>query len=128
MSASSESFLVPAGAKNGQGGLEYLRILFSRGVARGFAENSKALPVVRGATDGLTLPSGLSSVAQAAKAPATSMFGYRFRTWYPPMGKAVDDATGELMTGRVTPQQWADRVQKAADDVAKDSSVTKRKR
>jgi N-acetylglucosamine transport system substrate-binding protein len=128
MSASSESFLVPAKAKNGQGGLEYLRILFSRGVARGFAENSKALPVVRGATDGLTLPSGLSSVAQAAKAPATSMFGYRFRTWYPPLSKAVDDATGELMTGRVTPQQWADRVQKAADDVAKDSSVTKRKR
>jgi N-acetylglucosamine transport system substrate-binding protein len=123
MSASSESFLVPARAKNGQGGLEYLRILLS---ARGFAQNSKALPVVRGATDGLTLSSGLSSVARAAK--SKDLFGYRFRTWYPALAKGLDDATGELMTGRANPAQWADRVQKAADDVARDSSVTKRKR
>jgi N-acetylglucosamine transport system substrate-binding protein len=126
MSASSESFLVPAKAKNGQGGLEYLRILLSREIAKGFAQNSKALPVVRGATDGLTLSSGLSSVARAAK--STNLFGYRFRTWYPPLAKGLDDATGELMTGRATPARWADRVQKAADDVARDSSVVKRKR
>jgi N-acetylglucosamine transport system substrate-binding protein len=126
MSAGSESFLVPAKAKNGQGGLEYLRILLSRDIARGFAQNSRALPVVKGATDGLTLSSGLSSVATAAK--STNLFGYRFRTWYPPLAKGLDDATGELMTGRATPAQWADRVQKAADDVARDSTVTKRKR
>ncbi|GAA1031163.1 N-acetylglucosamine/diacetylchitobiose ABC transporter substrate-binding protein [Virgisporangium ochraceum] len=126
MSASSESFLVPARAKNGQGGLEYLRILLSRDIAKGFAQNSKALPVVKGATDGLTLSSGLSSVAGAAK--SRDLFGYRFRTWYPALAKGLDDATGELMAGRATPAQWADRVQKAADDVAKDSSVTRRKR
>jgi N-acetylglucosamine transport system substrate-binding protein len=82
--------------------------------------------VVKGATDGLTLSSGLSSVAAAAK--STNLFGYRFRTWYPPLAKGLDDATGELMAGRATPTQWTDRVQKAADDVAKDSTVTKRKR
>jgi N-acetylglucosamine transport system substrate-binding protein len=126
MSASSESFLVPAKAKNAQGGLDYLRIMLSRDIAKGFAQNSKALPVVKGATDGLTLSSGLSSVARAAK--SSDLFGYRFRTWYPPLAKGLDDATGELMTGRVTPAQWADRVQKAADEVARDSAVTKRKR
>jgi N-acetylglucosamine transport system substrate-binding protein len=130
MSASSESFLVPAKAKNAQGGLEFLRVLLSRDIAKGFAQNSKALPVVRGATDGLTLSSGLSSVSAVAAgaAKSTGLFGYRFRTWYPPLAKGLDDATGELMTGRVTPAQWADRVQKAADEVAKDSAVTKRKR
>lgn len=126
MSSSSESFLVPTKAKNGQGGLEYLRILLSRDIAKGFAQNSKALPVVKGATDGLTLSSGLSSVARAAT--STNLFGFRFRTWYPALAKGLDDATGELMTGRATPAQWADRVQKAADDVAKDPSVTRRKR
>lgn len=130
MSASSESFLVPAKAKNAQGGLEFLRVLLSRDIAKGFAQNSKALPVVRGATDGLTLSSGLSSVSAVAAgaAKSTGLFGYRFRTWYPPLAKGLDDATGELMTGRVTPAQWADRVQKAADEVARDSAVTKRKR
>lgn len=128
MAASSESFLVPLKAKNVQGGLEFLRILFSQKVARGFAEKSKALPVVHGATDGLTLSSGLQSVADAVKAAGPNLFGYRFRTWYPPLSKAVDDATGELLTKRIDPRQWAERVQKAADEVAKDSSIKKNKR
>ncbi|HCT75816.1 MAG TPA: carbohydrate ABC transporter, N-acetylglucosamine/diacetylchitobiose-binding protein [Micromonosporaceae bacterium] len=128
MVASSESFLVPAKAKNAQGGLEFLRILFSKQVARGFAESAKALPVVNGATDGLTLTSGLGSVAAAVKAAGPNVFSYRFRTWYAPLSKAVDDATGELLTKRLNPEQWADRVQKAADAVAKDTSIIKHKR
>jgi N-acetylglucosamine transport system substrate-binding protein len=128
MAASSESFLVPAKARNQQGGLEFLRILFSKQVSKSFAESAKALPVVAGATDGLTLSSGLASVAEAVKAAGPNVFGYRFRTWYAPLSKAVDDATGELLTKRVNPAQWADRVQKAADDVARDSSITKHKR
>lgn len=128
MAASSESFLVPARAGNARGGLEYLRILFSQQVARGFAQNSKALPVVTGATDGLTLGSGLASTAETAKAAGSNMFGYRFRNWYPSLAKALDDATGELLTTRTTPDKWAERVQKAADTVAADSSVAKHKR
>ncbi len=128
MAASSESFLVPAKGKNVQGGLEFLRILFSKQVARGFAESAKALPVVNGATDGLTLPSGLSSVAEAVKTAGPNVFSYRFRTWYAPLSKAVDDATGELLTKRLNPEQWADRVQKAADAVAKDTSIAKHTR
>ncbi|WP_203745233.1 N-acetylglucosamine/diacetylchitobiose ABC transporter substrate-binding protein [Catellatospora bangladeshensis] len=128
MAASSESFLVPAKAKNPQGGLEFLRYLFSKQVARGFAESAKALPVVTGATDGLTLTSGLGSVAEAVKAAGPNVFSYKFRTWYAPLSKAVDDATGELATKRINPQQWAERVQKAADAVAKDSSIVKHKR
>ncbi len=128
MAASSESYLVPAKAKNPQGGLEFLRYLFSKQVARGFAESAKALPVVTGATDGLTLTSGLGSVAEAVKAAGPNVFSYKFRTWYAPLSKAVDDATGELATKRINPQQWAERVQKAADAVAKDSSIVKHKR
>jgi N-acetylglucosamine transport system substrate-binding protein len=126
--ASSESYLVPAKAKNVQGGLEYLRLLFSKSVAKGFAEASKSLPVIIGATDGLTLSSGLASVAAASEAAGPNILAYRFRGWYAPLSKAFDDATGELLTNRVTPAQWADRVQKAADAVAKDTSITKYKR
>ncbi|WP_230686910.1 N-acetylglucosamine/diacetylchitobiose ABC transporter substrate-binding protein [Catellatospora vulcania] len=128
MAASSESFIVPAKAKNVPGGLEFLRHLFSQKVARGFAENAKALPVVTGATDGLSLTSGLGSVAEAVKAAGPNVFSYKFRTWYAPLSKALDDATGELATKRINPQQWAERVQKAADAVAKDSSIVKHQR
>jgi N-acetylglucosamine transport system substrate-binding protein len=123
--ASSESFLVPAKAKNAAGGQEYLRILFSKQSATAFAEANSTLPAVAGATDGLTLSSGLGSVRDAVTAAGSDTFTYRFRTWYAPLAKAVDDATGELVNKRISPADWSTRIQKAADAVAKDSSVTK---
>ncbi|MFI7599106.1 N-acetylglucosamine/diacetylchitobiose ABC transporter substrate-binding protein [Actinoplanes sp. NPDC049681] len=123
--ASSESFLVPAKAKNPAGGMEYLRILFSKQSAKAFAETAGTLPAVAGATEGLTLSSGLGSVRDAVTAAGSETFTYRFRTWYAPLAKAVDDATGELVTRRITAAQWSDRIQKAADALAKDSSVKK---
>jgi N-acetylglucosamine transport system substrate-binding protein len=123
--ASSESYLVPAKAENPAGGMEYLRMLFSQQSAKAFAESAGTLPAVAGATDGLTLSSGLGSVRDAVAAAGAQTFTYRFRTWYAPLAKAVDDATGELVTRRSTPAQWSDRVQKAADALAKDSSVKK---
>jgi N-acetylglucosamine transport system substrate-binding protein len=126
--SSSESFLVPAQAANPRGGLEYLRCLFSAEVARGFAETAKALPVVRGAVDGVDLSHGLASVATALETAGESVFGYRYRTWYPPLAQAVDTATGELLAGRLEPEAWADRIQEAADAVAADDAIAKHER
>jgi len=123
--ASSESFLVPAKAKNPAGGMEYLRMLFSKQSATAFAESAGTLPAVAGATDGLTLSSGLGSVRDAVTAAGPETFTYRFRTWYAPLAKAVDDATGELVTKRITAAQWSERIQKPADGIAKDSAVKK---
>jgi len=105
--------------------MEYLRILFSKQSAKAFAQSSGTLPAVAGATDGLTLGSALGSVRDAVTAAGSETFTYRFRTWYAPLAKAVDDATGELVNRRSTVAQWSDRIQKAADALAKDSSVKK---
>ncbi|BAL87570.1 putative ABC transporter substrate-binding protein [Actinoplanes missouriensis 431] len=123
--ASSESFLVPSAAQNPAGGMEYLRILFSRGSAASFAAANSTLPAVAGATDGLTLSSGLGSVRDAVQAAGGDAFNYRFRTWYAPLAKAVDDATGELVNRRISVADWSTRIQKASDSLAKDSTVVK---
>ncbi|MEU8244051.1 N-acetylglucosamine/diacetylchitobiose ABC transporter substrate-binding protein [Actinoplanes missouriensis] len=123
--ASSESFLVPSAAKNPAGGMEYLRILFSKASAASFAAANSTLPAVAGATDGLTLSSGLGSVRDAVQAAGGDAFNYRFRTWYAPLAKAVDDATGELVNRRISVADWSTRVQKASDSLAKDSTVVK---
>ncbi|GLW33481.1 carbohydrate ABC transporter, N-acetylglucosamine/diacetylchitobiose-binding protein [Actinoplanes regularis] len=123
--ASSESFLVPTKATNPAGGREYLRILFSKASATAFAQANSTLPAVAGATDGLTLSSGLGSVRDAVTAAGADTFTYRFRTWYAPLAKAVDDATGELANKRISPADWSTRIQKAADALAKDTSVQK---
>ena len=124
--ASSESFLVPAKAKNAAGGMEYLRILLLASSRRRRSPKSDGtLPAVAGATDGLTLTSGLGSVRDAvtaagrddlhatASAPGT-------RRW--PRPSTTPPASWSPSGS--TPAQWADRMQKAADAMAKDSSVT----
>ena len=123
--ASSESFLVPAKAKNVAGGLEYLRILFAKESATAFAQASSTLPAVAGATDALTLSSGLGSVRDTVTAAGGDAFNFRFRTWYAPLAKAIDDATGELVNRRISVADWSTRIQKASDSLAKDSTVKK---
>ncbi|MGW0521464.1 N-acetylglucosamine/diacetylchitobiose ABC transporter substrate-binding protein [Crossiella sp. NPDC003009] len=123
--SSTESYLVPAKAKNVAGGLEFLRMLFSRNACREFARTAGTLPSVAGATDGLTLSSGLGSVSAAVKAAGTELVSFRHRGWYPVLRKAVDDAVGELITGRLSPVAFTERVQQAADALAKDGSVKK---
>ena len=93
--------------------------------ATAFAQANSTLPAVAGATDGLTLSSGLSSVRDAVVAAGKDTFTYRFRTWYAPLATAVDNATGELVNKRIGPADWSTRIQKAADALAKDSSVKK---
>ncbi len=79
-----------------------------------------------GATEGLTLSSGLASVRDAVTAAGEDTFTYRFRTWYAPLAKAVDDATGELVNKRIIAGRVVrPRIQKAADALAKDTTVTK---
>lgn len=123
--ASTESYLVPAHAKNVAGGLEFLRMLFSRKACAEFARTAGTLPSVAGATDGLTLSSALSSVSGAVRAAGTELISFRHRGWYPALRKATDDAVGELITRRLSPADWVTRVQQAADALAKDTSVKK---
>ena len=68
---------------------------------------------------------GVSGTIQTVQTHPGQTFTYRFRTWYAPLAKAVDDATGELVNKRSTAAQWSARIQKAADALATDSSVKK---
>ena len=126
--SSSESFIVPARAGNVAGGLEYLRILFSVEQSKAFAKSAGTMPAVAGATDGLTMSSALASASAAVAAAGQERIDYKSRGWYDDLTTATDTATGELINKRISPDQWCDRIQKAADAVARDSSVKKYRR
>ncbi|MFE9206953.1 N-acetylglucosamine/diacetylchitobiose ABC transporter substrate-binding protein [Micromonospora sp. NPDC007230] len=126
--AASESFIVPTKAKNPYGAMEFLRTLVSRPAAKKFAELAATLPSTAGGTEGVQMTSGLASVAAMVAAAGSDVVSLNFGEWYPTMGTAVSNATGELLTKRIKPGDWINRMQKAADDVAKDSTITKHKR
>ncbi|MFE0156010.1 N-acetylglucosamine/diacetylchitobiose ABC transporter substrate-binding protein [Nonomuraea sp. NPDC059007] len=126
--AGSEPFIVPAQGKNTAGGLEFLRLMLAKESAANFATTASAMPVRKDALEGLPLSSGLKSVGELVAAAGEHVLSYRFPGWYAPLAKAVHDSTGELLNGRVSAAQWTDRVQKAADQVAADASITKYER
>ena len=63
-----EPFMVPAKAKNVAGGLEYFRTMLSKKGAQDFTKKVASLTVVAGATEGVELPFGLTTVVKALDA------------------------------------------------------------
>jgi len=120
-----ENFIVPAKGKNVAGGKELLRILFSKQGARFFSENTKALTVVLGSTDGLSLGPAFDSVLSAVKAAGQNTFVSRYGDWYKQLADEGDNQTGALLTKKLTPAEFMDKMQAKADAVAKDSSIKK---
>jgi N-acetylglucosamine transport system substrate-binding protein len=96
---------------------------------RNFTKLTKSITVVAGAADGVELSPALTSMQQVIKSAGQNVYpDWSFRTWYKKLLKESDDATGALMTKELTPQEWSRRMQKAADNTAKDKSITKFRR
>ncbi|KAB1909115.1 N-acetylglucosamine/diacetylchitobiose ABC transporter substrate-binding protein [Micromonospora sp. AMSO31t] len=124
-----EPFMVPAKAKNVAGGLEYFRTMLSKKGAQDFTKKVSSLTVVAGATDGVTLPFGLTSVVKALEASGSNGFNWVYNNYYRKLERElVDAACGEFFSGRSTPAEFLDQCQKGADTIAQDSSIKKYKR
>jgi N-acetylglucosamine transport system substrate-binding protein len=127
--APGEDYIVPAKAKNPEGGLEYLRIMLSKNGAKGFTEKSGSFTVVVGATEGLTLSPGNTSVAAAQKAAGQNIVTYNlFENWYKELETELRKQTNDLMFGRIKADEFCSNMQKKADATKADSSVTKQSR
>ncbi|MEV4343150.1 N-acetylglucosamine/diacetylchitobiose ABC transporter substrate-binding protein [Actinoplanes sp. NPDC049596] len=124
--AAGEIYFAAAKGKNPQGGKEYLRTMLSKEAALGFTKLTKSLTVVAGASDGVTISPGLTSANDAiTKAGKDIFMGYLFDTWYKKLDDESRGAVNDLMFKGGDAQKFCDRMEKASQAVAKDSSVTK---
>lgn len=119
-----EPYIVPVNAANVVGGMEFLRCMLSKANAQFFAKEISAIMPVFGGSEGIELSSALQSALEAAEA-ANGGFNYLSRGWYSDLWTAVKNATGELLTNRISPAQFADTVQAAADEVKADDDIPK---
>ncbi|MEV7908663.1 extracellular solute-binding protein, partial [Streptomyces anulatus] len=120
-----EEYIVPAGSANPGAGLEYLRAMLSRKAAGRFTEAVSTLTVVKGASEGHVLGQGLRSASAALAAAGGNVVSFLFRKWYAELHDEVAAASGQLMSGGLTADQWADRAQRKADALRADPSVRK---
>jgi N-acetylglucosamine transport system substrate-binding protein len=123
-----EGYFVSARSRNPRGGMEYLRQMLSVAGAKGFTATTKAPTVVTAASAGYDFPPGVKSSQAALAAAGPDVFNIYFDGWYKELDTEARTATNELMFGRIDANGFAERMQKRADAIKKDSSVTKFKR
>lgn len=125
----SEPFIVPAKGRNARGGLEYLRVMLSRAGAADFTRRVSSLTCVRGSSAGITLGPGLTSVTELIDASKGGAFTWLYSSYYRKLERErVDGASAELFAKRINAAQWCDRVQKSADEFARDPAIKKYRR
>ncbi|MFI6926106.1 N-acetylglucosamine/diacetylchitobiose ABC transporter substrate-binding protein [Nonomuraea spiralis] len=123
-----ENFMVSARSANPQAGIEYLRGMLSKKAAGDFSEMVKTVTAVKGATEGRTISPGVTSASKAVADAGANAVYYRWNTWYGQLKDEGIAATGELMSGGLTPEKYLERMQKKADEIKNDSSIKKYKR
>jgi N-acetylglucosamine transport system substrate-binding protein len=122
----TEAFIVPARAKNVNGGLEYLRLMMSKEGASKFAELTASVPSVKGADAGAAAPPALQSVTAALNAAGSDVFSWQINTWYVNFWKSVlQQQLGNLLAGRIDANTFISTVQSEADKLAADKNVPK---
>ncbi|MFD3511582.1 N-acetylglucosamine/diacetylchitobiose ABC transporter substrate-binding protein [Streptomyces sp. NPDC058657] len=121
-----EPFIVPAKAANLQGGLEWMRMMYSKEAAKNFFKEVGSIPAVTGAIEGVQLPPGTDSAQKAITAAGDNIVIPFFKEWYGELFTEDFNAVmGKFMMGDMSTKEALDTMQKAADRVAKDPDVTK---
>ncbi len=123
----SEGIVVPSKAPNKAAAKEFLRAVLSKAGSAKFAELTKSLASTSGSGDNVQ-DSALASANELMKNAPKDLVSVKFWDFYADLDKESQNLSEELMAGRITAAQFVDKMQAAADKVAKDSSITKQTR
>ncbi|MFH8489659.1 N-acetylglucosamine/diacetylchitobiose ABC transporter substrate-binding protein [Streptomyces longisporoflavus] len=124
-----EPFIVPAKAKNVQGGMEWLRMMYSKEAALNLFKEVGSMPVVKGAIDGQKLPSGAASAKAAVEAAGENVVIPKFFDWYNELFREdYNNMIAKFMLGQIGAKQAMETMQKASDRIKNDPDITKIKK
>lgn len=124
-----EPFVVFAKGKNPKGGMEFLRAQISRAASKYFAENVSSLMPVKMAGAELNATEGVKSAIAIVENAGANIIEFNLPNWYSSFEKdALSPGTGELLTGVIKPEEFVEKMQKKADEIAADPDIPKFKR
>ena len=122
-----EGFVVPSKAPNKAAAKEFLRAVLSKAGSAKFAELTKSLASTKGSGDNVQ-DAALATANELMKNAGPDLILTKCWDFYADLDKESQNLSQELMAGRLTAAQFVDKMQAAADKVAKDSSITKQTR
>ncbi|HEY0868606.1 MAG TPA: extracellular solute-binding protein [Fimbriimonas sp.] len=122
---SIEPWMVPKDAKNASAAISFFKFLTSLPKAKEFVEQKATLMAIKG-SDQANLPATLVEPAKAFRESKT-VWSYIMRQWYPSLETEVENALTSMLNAEITPEQFCDRAEAAAEKVRKDDSIAKHK-
>lgn len=122
--SAGETFIVPTG-KNPVGGMEYLRLLFSKEGGKAFSEATKSLTVVTGSADGLDLGAAFASAQEGIAAAGDNTWSSRYAGWYNDLKEETQNQFGLLMTGQTSVDDMVSTLQDLTNQIREDDSIPK---
>lgn len=120
-----EPWVIPAEGKNRRLAVDFYKYLTSLKKAKQFVEEKGTLMAVKG-SDAAKMPSYLEAPAAAFRA-ARVTYSTEYPQWYPALGKASQDAMAAFMTGELTPEQFVQRLEDAAEQTRRDPNLVRHK-
>jgi N-acetylglucosamine transport system substrate-binding protein len=120
-----EPWMIPAKAKHPEVAINLFKYMTSLPKAKQFVEQKSTLMAIKG-SDQANLPETLKEPSRVFKGSKT-VWSYLARQWYPEMEKEVEGALTSMLNKQITPEQFCDRCEAAAEKTRKDESIAKHK-
>lgn len=120
-----EPWMVPSKAKNPTAAIALYKELTSLTNAKKFVEEKGTLMAIKGSDQAKLIPE-LEEPARVIR-ESKNVYAAQYREWYQTLGKELEDATTALLNGTITPEQFCERAEKKAHEVANDPSISKHK-
>jgi len=120
-----EPWVIPTEGKNRELAVSFFKYLTSLKKAKQFVEEKGTLMSIKG-SDQAKMPPYLKTPAAAFRA-ARVAYSSEYAQWYPALGKASQDAMAAFMTGEITPEQFVQRLEDAAEAARRDKNLPKHK-
>lgn len=120
-----EPWMIPAKAKNPNAAVAFYKYMTSLDKAKQFVEQKGSLMSIMGSEEA-KLPETLKAPVATVKG-AKSVWAVQYRQWYPAMQKEIEGAMTSMLNKDLTPEQFCDRCEAAAEKTRKDDSIAKYK-
>ncbi|MFY9235516.1 MAG: extracellular solute-binding protein [Fimbriimonadaceae bacterium] len=121
-----EPWMVPSAAKNPDAAIEFFKYMTSLSKAKEFVETKGTLMAIKGSTDGVKLPEVLVKPAEFFKA-SKDAYASMFKQWYRAFETEIENALTAMLNGKLTPEQFCERVEAAAKKTREDDGIKKYK-
>jgi N-acetylglucosamine transport system substrate-binding protein len=120
-----EPWMVPSNGKNPDGAVELFKFMTSKEKATEFMRDKETLMAIQG-LDESSIPESLLEQKRVVDG-AKSFWANQYRQWYPAMQKAMEGALTAMLNREISPKEFVDRCEAAAEETRKDDSLKKYK-